>query len=184
MNDHERALLLSLRPRFANSILSGSKSVELRRQRLTPERGTLVILYASAPTMGIVGTARIANAQVAAPTDVWEQFSEHLGLTYEEFETYLAGTSRASALELTAVSPLPQTLSLEHLRVALAFSPPQSYRYLTHSTLELLVTGHPAASHLFDNLPGAAVELEVGVRPHYCRTADDRPTILRATETV
>lgn len=146
MNDHERALLLSLRPRFADSILSGSKSVELRRQRINARPGTPVILYASAPTMGIVGTARIANAHVAAPTDVWEQFRDQLGLTYEEFETYLAGATRASALELTAVIPLPEPVSLERLRAALAFSPPQSYRYLTESTLQRLVTGHPAGT--------------------------------------
>jgi predicted transcriptional regulator len=156
MNDHDRALLLSLRPRFADSILSGNKSVELRRQRITPEPGTPVILYASAPTMGIVGTARIADAQVAAPDDVWEQFHERLGLTYEEFALYLAGATQASALELTAINPLPDALPLAHLRATVAFSPPQSYRYLAQTTLQRLVTGHPAAGRLLDHLRAEA----------------------------
>lgn len=152
MNDHERALLLSLRPRFANSILSGSKSVELRRQRINAGSGTPVILYASAPTMGIVGTARIANAQVAAPAELWDQFREQLGLTYEEFETYLTNATHASALELTAVRPLPEPVSLERLRAALAFRPPQSYRYLTQDTVQTLVSGYPAAGQLLQDL--------------------------------
>ena len=79
VNDHERALVLSLRPRFADSILDGRKSVELRRQRVSPSLGTPVLLYASAPVMAVVGTARVAEVHVDEPDCMWHQFIWTLG---------------------------------------------------------------------------------------------------------
>ena len=54
-----RTLLLCLRPRFAEAILSGAKTVELRRRPINTQPGTPILLYASSPTMAIVGTARL-----------------------------------------------------------------------------------------------------------------------------
>ena len=44
MNDPERAMLLSVHPRFANAILAGSKTVEVRRQRVAAPPGTPVLI--------------------------------------------------------------------------------------------------------------------------------------------
>jgi predicted transcriptional regulator len=148
VNDHERALVLSLRPRFADSILDGHKSVELRRQRVSPSLGTPVLLYASAPVMAVVGTARVAEVHVDEPDCMWRQFHMDLGLKREEFEQYVAGATRASALRLTDIDRLWAPVSLAHLRHAQPFNPPQSYRYLTCDALERLVQGHPVASEL------------------------------------
>jgi predicted transcriptional regulator len=93
VNDHECALVLSLRPRFADSILDGRKSVELRRQRVSPSPGTAVLLYASAPVMAVVGTARVAEVHIDEPDCVWHQFHLDLGLKREEFEQYVAGAT-------------------------------------------------------------------------------------------
>lgn len=60
-------MLLSVHPRFATAILAGTKTVEVRRQRVAAPSGIPVLLYATAPTMAIVGMARIASVQVASP---------------------------------------------------------------------------------------------------------------------
>ncbi len=154
MNDYERALVLSLRPRFAHSILDGSKSVELRRQRVATSPGTPVVLYASAPVMAVVGTARVAEVHIDEPDCVWQQFHMDLGLKREEFEQYVAGAAQASALLLTDIDRLWAPVSLSHLRQAQPFNPPQSYRYLTCDALERLVQGHPVARELLGRLAG------------------------------
>lgn len=64
MNELERAILLSVHPRFAEAILAGSKSVEVRRQRVAVPSGTPVLLDATAPPMALVGMARIAAVQL------------------------------------------------------------------------------------------------------------------------
>lgn len=67
MNGLERAMLLSVHPRFAAAILEGTKTVEVRRQRVAAPSGTPVLLYATAPTMALVGMALIASVHVAPP---------------------------------------------------------------------------------------------------------------------
>ncbi|KWX00538.1 ASCH domain-containing protein [Carbonactinospora thermoautotrophica] len=141
-------MLLSLHPRFATSILEGTKSVELRRQRIPVPPGTTVILYATAPVMAVVGTARVAEVHVAEPDDVWSSFHAHTALTREEFDQYMAGASQACALLLTDVEQLPTPVPLAHLRSSQPFHPPQSYRYLASSVLRQLVDGHPMASRI------------------------------------
>lgn len=54
----DHALFVSVKPRFAEKILAGEKSVELRRVRPSVTPGTLVIFYASSPTREVVGTGR------------------------------------------------------------------------------------------------------------------------------
>ena len=56
---------MSLRPRFAYAILSGAKTVELRRMRVSATPGTTIIIYASSPVMSVVGLATLAAVDVA-----------------------------------------------------------------------------------------------------------------------
>ncbi|MFJ9612884.1 ASCH domain-containing protein [Streptomyces noursei] len=64
-------MLLSLYPRFATAILAGAKKVEVRRQRVAAPPGTTVVLYATAPTMALVGLARIVAISIGSPQEVW-----------------------------------------------------------------------------------------------------------------
>jgi predicted transcriptional regulator len=102
----EPLLLLSLRPRFADAILDGSKTVELRRQRMAIRPGTMIFLYASAPVMSVVGAARLAGIRVGKPEEVWRDFHSHLALSYMEFDNYLTGATQATALQLTQAQSL------------------------------------------------------------------------------
>ncbi|MFJ9377565.1 ASCH domain-containing protein [Streptomyces sp. NPDC101455] len=155
MTDSERALLLSLHPRFATSILDGRKSVELRRQRVAVPPGTQVILYATSPVMALVGTARVARVDTASPAEVWERHRSKTGISRAEYDTYMDGAAQASALVLEAPERLEEPVPLAHLRAGGTFHPPQSYRYIVEDTLRGLVTGHVMADVLLDRLTGA-----------------------------
>ncbi|TKA04904.1 ASCH domain-containing protein [Actinacidiphila oryziradicis] len=148
MNDNERALLLSLHPRFADSILDGTKTVEIRRQRVAVPVGTPVILYATSPVMALVGTAQVEHVQVARPAEVWATHTTRTALSRVEFDDYTDGARYASAVVLRNVEPLSQQVPLSHLRSAGDFHPPQSYRYLSMQDLRQLVTEHPMAPTL------------------------------------
>lgn len=126
----ERTLLLSLRPRFAHAILSGSKTVELRRRPINAAPGTTVILYASSPERAVVGTARLQEIRTSTPTDAWRHHRWSLGLNHDEFNAYLDGSSVAYLLLLHRARPLDQPLPLHHLREDGPFRPPQSFRYI------------------------------------------------------
>lgn len=128
-----RALLLSLRPRFAAAILDGTKTVELRRTRLAAPLGTALVLYASSPIMAVVGTATLAERHTASPSAIWRAHRHALGLTYGEFTEYLAGVDQATALTIERPQALPDPFTLAWLRRHAGFRPPQSYRYIAPS---------------------------------------------------
>ena len=152
MSQHDRALLLSVRPRFAHAILNGTKTAEIRRQRPAVHPGTLVIIYATKPVGAIVGTARVAGISCGNPADMWEQHHAGTGITKVEYDAYLFGTETAHLLLLNRVQRLEPLLTLEQIRSATTFQPPQSYRYLNQHMLHNLVNGHPASHSLLTML--------------------------------
>ena len=64
----ERALFISVKPRYANAILEGIKTVELRRTRPNLPDGSLVILYSSTPTRAVVGWAHLTGVRAGTPS--------------------------------------------------------------------------------------------------------------------
>lgn len=132
MSVDQPVLFVSIKPRFAEKILSGEKSVELRRVRpAAAKAGTLVVLYASSPVCQVVGTGRVKAIDTASPTAIWERHRDTLGLPRSEYRAYFAGVSRAVAILLEDVCTLSSTVTLTSLRARLdGFEPPQSFRYL------------------------------------------------------
>jgi len=126
-----RPLVLSLRPRFADAILDGTKTVELRRTRLSAPSGTLLILYASTPVMAVIGTAILADRDTDTPSRIWRRHRPNLSLTKAEYDAYLAGASTATAVTVASPQRLPEPHTLAALRTRATFRPPQSFRYLS-----------------------------------------------------
>ncbi|MFB7542617.1 ASCH domain-containing protein [Streptomyces zaomyceticus] len=145
MSDPERAMLLSVHPRFATAILAGTKTVEVRRQRVAAPPGTPVLLYATAPTMAIVGMARIASVQVASPREVWSASRTSAGISRREYDEYMSGATRASGLSLEEPITFEDPVPLAALRASGSFHPPQSYRYLTGEDLRKVAAAAPGA---------------------------------------
>ncbi|MGW1144574.1 ASCH domain-containing protein [Streptomyces sp. NPDC002454] len=143
MNDPERAMLLSVHPRFATAILAGTKTVEVRRQRVAAPPGTPVLLYATSPTMAIVGLARIASVRVASPREVWSSSRTKAGISRREYDKYMSGALQASGLTLEAPVAFDAPVPLAALRAAGPFHPPQSYRYLTGDSLRKVLEAAP-----------------------------------------
>ncbi|WP_328465872.1 ASCH domain-containing protein [Streptomyces sp. NBC_00448] len=154
MSDPERAMLLSVHPRFATAILAGTKTVEVRRQRVAALPGTPVLLYATAPTMAIVGMARITSVQVASPGEVWSASRTSAGISRREYDEYMSGATRASGLCLEEPIAFDSPVPLAALRTAGAFHPPQSYRYLSGEDLRKVAAAAPGIKAA---LPGAVL---------------------------
>ncbi|MER6206866.1 ASCH domain-containing protein [Streptomyces sp. NPDC001642] len=143
MNDPERVMLLSVHPRFATAILAGTKTVEVRRQRVAAPPGTPVLLYATAPTMAIVGLARITSVRVASPREVWSASRTKAGISRREYDEYMSGALQASGLSLEAPVTFEVPVPLAALRASGSFHPPQSYRYLTGEDLRKVAVAAP-----------------------------------------
>lgn len=136
----DRALFLSLRPLYAEMILSGGKTVELRRIRPRAPTGTLVIVYASSPTCQVLGTCIVEDIGSGTPDEIWQLHGPQTGLHRASFRAYFAGTHLGVAITVSSPRRLPQPVSLEWLRRHIdGFAAPQSFRYLPISYAQALV---------------------------------------------
>lgn len=137
MSSHpERGLLLSLRPKFAEAIMRGRKTIELRRTRPRLAPGSKVLLYASAPRMAIVARARVASIVEDKPANIWRDHQAEVGISGPDFNRYFEGAHTAYGLLLEDVTPL-EPLPLAAMR-ALGVEPPQSWRYVERALFDHL----------------------------------------------
>jgi predicted transcriptional regulator len=131
-----RVALFSIKPRYADAILDGSKQVELRRSHV-PEDLTHVLIYASSPEQAIVGWFEVARVEQASPTEIWRRHGSLVGVTRREFRSYLAGSRTAFAIVIGRIVRLPSSIQLRE--VVPDGVAPQSFRYLTPEVFEALV---------------------------------------------
>jgi len=153
VNQQESALLLSVRPHFAESIMNGSKVAEIRRQRPNITIGTPVIIYATLPVAAVVGYARLSEIHCGHPDEMWSSYQTFMGVTRQEFDKYLTGVTTSYILMLADVQRLERPLTLSQMRAISGFHPPRSYRYIDRASLTLLVDGHPNKDALLSLLP-------------------------------
>lgn len=126
-----KVLLISIRPRFAELILAGTKTVELRRVRPAVEEGDRVLLYASSPLRELIGSCTVAAVDVGSADEVWTRHGPRTGVTRAEFDNYFDGAARAVGISLREPRRVRRPRTLTDLRERLpGFSPPQSFGYL------------------------------------------------------
>lgn len=140
MLDPDRALVLSLKPRFAQAILAGTNTVEVRRvmPRLTVP--TLALLYASSSARALVGTCVVRSVSRYPVDELWYLHGAGTAPSRTEFDAYLQGRDSGVALLLESAEPLAAPIPLHTLRQAHGFRPPQSFAYVSHAQRKRLLT--------------------------------------------
>lgn len=123
-----RAVLLSIKPKYADLILAGSKRVEFRRSWAAQDV-RMIVLYSSSPVQKIVGIVEVENVVFATPNSLWKTCTERGGgLTREELRSYFSGKVHGVAVLLGQVLNLAK--HIDPRDVISNFVPPQSFRYL------------------------------------------------------
>ncbi len=130
MRPDDRALFISVRPHFAELLLRGGKTVELRRSQPAVSAGALVLLYASSPLRALVGTGVVLEISAASRNDIWTRLGPLTGLSRGEYDRYFHGAESAVAISLRDLRRLERPVPLPELREGRSwFRPPQSFRY-------------------------------------------------------
>ena len=130
------AIFLSIRPKYAEKILEGTKTVELRRVR--PKhitRGALVLVYVSSPIKSLVGAFKVTQVMEKPLQDLWEMVQSKAGVSYEEFAAYFEGLTTGIGIFFNELWLFHKPIKLEDLKEIMDFQPPQSFRYATASEL-------------------------------------------------
>jgi len=126
----DNALVMSIRPQYAERLLTGKKSVEIRKSFAGHWQGQRVTLYASAPAKRLVGEARIERVFTGAPDQVWEMYGEGIGCARGEFDQYAGAARKISAVVMCDVRPYHRPLSISDASdlVAENLRPPQTHQ--------------------------------------------------------
>jgi predicted transcriptional regulator len=126
-----RAVLLSVKPRYADLIVAGQKRVEFRRV-WAHEPVSWVAVYSSSPAQKIVGIVEVESVVVASASTLWLlNGSRGGGLTRTELRNYFSGRLKGNAVILGQV--LRPQAPIEPAKIVQGFRAPQSFRYLTDS---------------------------------------------------
>lgn len=125
------AILMSVRPQYANKIFDGTKTVELRRIKpKTLGNGDLVFIYVSSPVKALMGAFRVASVVEKKLEPLWRMVKNDAGVTRAEFFRYYENVDSGVAIFIDDVWLLPSPIKLAQLQEEIKnFYPPQSFRY-------------------------------------------------------
>lgn len=121
-------ILISLRTKYAESIFSGTKSVELRKRRPNVPLGARVWIYETSPVAAIRGYANVSRIETGSPSTIWRKLGCATGTSKREFDEYFESRAIAHAIVLVNVMELENPLTLARIRELIGdFHPPQFY---------------------------------------------------------
>jgi predicted transcriptional regulator len=131
MMNQPRAVLLSVQPEFAKTLLAGTKTAEVRRRFPDQPDGTVVYVCSSSPDKQLLGTLRTTAVHRCRPNSVWDRFRDTIGISRAYLNDYLDGATEAVIIEMRDPVKWERPISLGELRTHISVEPPQSFRYLS-----------------------------------------------------
>lgn len=130
----KHAVLISVRPKFAEMIFAGSKTVELRRVCPIISEGDLALVYVSSPIKQLQGAFEVGKIISASPSTLWKKIGKKSGVSRKEFLDYFDGKTKAHALVIKRAWKLSTPVCLTTLkRRKGGFRPPQNFHYLNRA---------------------------------------------------
>jgi predicted transcriptional regulator len=124
-----KALLLSIKPRYAQAIFDDLKEFEFRRICPRTEVPALGFLYESAPVSRVTGLVLIEEIFCASETQL-AALPKSDDPFREDYGGYLKGAKSPCAIRLSNPTRFEKALALECLFPEV-HRPPQSYRFVT-----------------------------------------------------
>jgi predicted transcriptional regulator len=134
-----RNFVVSIHPMYASKIISGEKTVELRRRfSLGISPGSRAYIYATNPVKAVIGWATVSGIERLNIETIKRRFKVRACITDTDFDTYFGGLEQGFAIELKEPYALLHPVSASELKLQSGFLPPQSYRYASEGFLRLM----------------------------------------------
>ena len=120
-------VLLSIKPEFAEKILSGDKKYEFRRTLFKNTSISKVVIYASSPIQKVIGEFDIETLLSLHVDDLWKKTKKHSGIEEDFYYEYFNGKDIAHAIKVKSAKRYKKPKDLANYDIAY---PPQSFMYL------------------------------------------------------
>ncbi|MCD4780962.1 MAG: hypothetical protein K8S27_10505 [Candidatus Omnitrophica bacterium] len=127
-------VLLSVKPKYANEIISCRKKYEFRKSIFKRENIKKMYIYSSSPVKKIIGIVDIDGILSDSPQKLWEQCHEDAGISEREFFNYFKNSDTGYAIKISNVQEFPTPIDPYHFNED--FRAPQSFYYMPMSFLQ------------------------------------------------
>jgi predicted transcriptional regulator len=114
---------VSVKPRFAEALLSGKKTVELRKKTPIPNKGDEIYVYAKVPQKELVGSVICEGVVVGTLPELWRQVRTRAAVSKEEFDAYFGSRKTGVGIVVKDAWRFARPLPLADIP---GFHPPQS----------------------------------------------------------
>lgn len=132
-------MLLAIKPRFADLIISGKKVVEVRRGGTTIKAGDVLVLYSSSPERSVRATCVVRAVETETVRSALAAVNGQTGLSKEELRDYLSGADTVTLLSIESVFRLSRPIPMKEMRRGnRRMVIPQSYRFLDDGEIKAL----------------------------------------------
>ena len=119
-------MLLSIKPKYANKIISGEKKYEFRKFHCRTNVDTIVI-YASSPIKQIIGEVSIIEIIEGEKDEVWNRTKQNSGITKKDYKDYYKNKNSAVAYKLGQVTVYEEPIDISEVGLTYV---PQSFAYI------------------------------------------------------
>jgi type I restriction enzyme S subunit len=128
-------VIMSIRPKYVESILNGEKRYEFRRSIFKDPGVDRVYIYSTSPVMKIVGYFVPGEIIEQNPEALWYVCHSDAGIDEEEFFTYFSNKDIGYALRIGDVHTFDVPMDPQGLIPG--FKAPQNFMYAPEGFLEL-----------------------------------------------
>ncbi len=135
MNNNEKFskskdMILSIKPPYANLIVDGVKTIELRRR--FPEnlpQGTKIYVYSTSPQQVVIGECEIKEIIKRPLATLWSAAAIEAMISKKDFDDYFTGLEEGYGVRVWKFKRYEKPKSLTSYLGSKATAP-QSYRYV------------------------------------------------------
>lgn len=122
-----RKLLLSIKPKYVDAIITGTKTVEYRTRTRKDKEVTTVLIYRSGDLKKVVAEFTIGGIIEGTPQEVWERTKTIGGVEEKDYFRYFSNKDRAYAYQICNLVVYSKPIPLCSLGVDKA---PMSFMYI------------------------------------------------------
>ncbi|AUP79900.1 ASCH domain-containing protein [Flavivirga eckloniae] len=131
-----KIIVLSIKPEFSNRIFNGSKKIELRKSSPKIDNDDIIIIYNTMPEKAVVGICKIKEVIDSTPKEIWNNYSEILGIDEKRYFDYYLGREKAIGLKIDCFRRFKDKITLKEIKDFIPdFSPPQTFKYFSRTTI-------------------------------------------------
>ena len=125
--DTSTNVILSIKPKYAQAIISGIKKVEFRK-KIFKRPVDKVYIYSSSPTKKLIGYFTFAEIIENSPLDLWARFKDAGSIEKKDFFDYFKDYEKGFAIVIDTVVKFKK--GIDPIDFFENFCAPQSYIYI------------------------------------------------------